>query len=122
VNVNCQFDVNFQTASFDAGQIEQVLINLVKNAKESGSDIENVGLQLTQHANILTFSVCDRGSGLTDAQMQQVLLPFFTTKASGTGVGLALCNEIVNSHHGKLRLANRAQGGLCVSFSLDLTL
>jgi len=122
VNVKCQFEVNFKTANFDAGQIEQVLINLVKNAIESGSNIEDVKLQLTQHANLLTFAVYDRGSGLSDAQMQQVLLPFFTTKANGTGVGLALCNEIVNSHQGKLRLANREHGGLCVSFSLNLTI
>jgi nitrogen fixation/metabolism regulation signal transduction histidine kinase len=120
LDVNCQFDVNFKTANFDAGQIEQVLINLVKNAKESDSPLEDIELNLTQHANLITFSVCDRGAGLTDKQMKQVLLPFFTTKPSGTGVGLALCNEIIKSHHGELKLTNRKHGGLCVSFSLNL--
>jgi len=52
--------------------------------------------------------------------MKQVLLPFFTTKTTGTGVGLALCNEIVSGHQGKLNIVNRTQGGLCVNFSLDL--
>jgi len=120
VHVECYYDVNVKTANFDAGQIEQVLINLVKNAKESGSDIEDVRFSLTQQANLITFAVSDRGSGLTDSQMNQVLLPFFTTKTTGTGVGLALCNEIVSGHQGKLNIANRSQGGLTVSFSLNL--
>lgn len=119
--VKCELDIYRQQASFDAGQIEQVVINLIKNAKESGSAIEDVGFKLQQQANLLTFTIYDRGCGLTDTQMQQVLLPFFTTKSTGTGVGLALCNEIVNSHGGNLRLNNRDHGGLAVSFSLDLS-
>jgi len=120
VATTCLFDVNITTAHFDAAQIEQVLINLVKNAKESGGNVNDVTLELSQQANLLTFSVCDRGTGLSDSQMQQVLLPFFTTKSTGTGVGLALCNEIVNSHGGKLKLGNREHGGLSVSFSLNI--
>ena len=55
---------------------------------------------------------------MTESQLQQALLPFFTTKVEGTGVGLALCNEIVIAHGGKLRLRNREGGGLSVMFSL----
>ena len=118
--VNCQYEVYSESATFDAGQIEQVLINLIKNAKESGSEPQDVSLKVCQQAQLLTFTVSDRGSGLTEQQMQQALLPFFTTKQSGTGIGLALSNDIVNSHGGKLRLVNREKGGLSVSFSLDL--
>ncbi len=121
VGVTCYFDVVREQAIFDAGQIEQVIINLVKNAKESGSALEEVGLEMKQQGRQLTFNIFDRGSGLSTQQQQQALLPFFTTKATGTGVGLALCNEIVIGHQGKLRLYNRQQGGLCVSFSLALT-
>ena len=56
---------------------------------------------------------------MTESQLQQALLPFFTTKPEGTGVGLALCNEIAIAHGGKLRLANRDNGGLNVIFSLS---
>ncbi len=120
VQVKCKINVSSQYAKLDAGQIEQVVINLVKNAKESGSDEQEVGVDISQQANLLTFSIYDRGSGLTESQMHQALLPFFTTKSTGSGVGLALCNEIVTNHGGKLRLANRQHGGLCVSFSLVL--
>jgi len=120
LEVPCFYDVHKKSAEFDAGQIEQVLINLVKNAKESGSKPEDVEFRLVQQARLLTFYVYDRGTGLTDNQLQQVLLPFFTTKSRGTGIGLALSNEIVNSHNGMLKLVNRSEGGLCVSFSLNL--
>jgi nitrogen fixation/metabolism regulation signal transduction histidine kinase len=121
VGVNCCFDVVREQAMFDAGQIEQVIINLIKNAKESGSELTDVGFEMKQQGKQLTFNVFDRGTGLSAKQQQQALLPFFTTKPTGTGVGLALCNEIVIGHQGKLRLYNRQQGGLCVSFSLELT-
>lgn len=118
--VRCYLDLTSEYGFFDAGQIEQVIINLIKNAKESGSAYEDIGFEMKQHIDQLIFNVFDRGSGLSPHQQQQALLPFFTTKPDGTGIGLALCNEIVNSHQGKLRLYNRKQGGLCVSFSLKL--
>ncbi len=121
IDVPCTIDVHRQKANFDAAQIEQVIINLVKNSLEAGGDKEEVGVVISQQVNLLTFSVFDRGTGVSDTQMQQVLLPFFTTKPAGSGVGLALCNEIVSNHGGKLRLSNREHGGLCVSFNITLS-
>jgi len=109
---------NGQSVEFDATQIEQVLINLIKNAKESGSPLNEVKLYVEKLANEMIFTLVDRGKGMTESQLQQALLPFFTTKVEGTGVGLALCNEIVIAHGGKLRIGNRENGGLSVTFSL----
>jgi nitrogen fixation/metabolism regulation signal transduction histidine kinase len=91
-NVNCYIDVVRESANFDPAQIEQVVINLVKNAKESGSDLSEVTFTLKQQAHMLDFIIDDRGSGLTEIQHQQALLPFFTTKQ--TGIGLALCKKL----------------------------
>jgi two-component system nitrogen regulation sensor histidine kinase NtrY len=104
----------------DAVQIEQVLINLFKNAKESGSSMNQILLSIYQTTTQLTFEVTDKGRGMTEQQLLQGLLPFYTTKSTGTGVGLALCNEIVIAHGGKLKLENLKEGGLRVSFTLTL--
>ncbi|WP_102794947.1 sensor histidine kinase [Bowmanella denitrificans] len=105
---------------FDPAQIEQVMLNLVKNARESGSDVKELGFELRQHGQQISFSVYDRGPGMTASQLSQALLPFYTTKSSGSGIGLTLCNEIISAHQGKLRLYNRDHGGLCVSFTLPV--
>jgi two-component system nitrogen regulation sensor histidine kinase NtrY len=119
-DVTCHLNIVRESAQFDPAQLEQVVINLIKNAKESGSEISDVSFSLKQQASTLNFIVNDRGTGLTEVQQQQALLPFFTTKQTGTGIGLALCNEIVSNHDGQLRLINREDGGLSVNFSLTL--
>ena len=112
-----RFEAN--TLLCDAAQIEQVLINLIKNAKESGSILGEILLRVYQTAGQITFEVTDQGKGMTEQQLLQALLPFYTTKSQGTGVGLALCNEIVIAHGGKLKLENQKEG-LRVAFSLSL--
>ncbi|MEP7245717.1 MAG: ATP-binding protein [Gammaproteobacteria bacterium] len=107
---------------FDASQLEQVLINLLKNAVESGSP--NDGVTVTVRAvadasgNGWTIVVADRGSGLTEDVLRDALLPFYSTKASGTGLGLTLCREIVEAHGGRLSLANREGGGAAMTIWL----
>ncbi len=105
-------------AHFDATQVEQALINLLKNAHESGSDPDAVSLKVGEHAGHWHIEVADRGPGMRDSVLQQALLPFYSTKRSGTGLGLALAREIVEAHGGQLRLDNRRHGGLRVSMLL----
>ncbi|HST27699.1 MAG TPA: ATP-binding protein [Rudaea sp.] len=102
---------------FDAAQIEQVLINLLKNAHESGSapDAVQVGIVAGADQRII---VSDRGPGMNESVLAQALLPFYSTKRSGTGLGLALAREITEAHGGRITLANRDGGGLRVSLIL----
>ena len=60
------------------------------------------------------ITINDKGSGMSAEVIQNALLPFYSTKHSGTGLGLALCREIIEAHDGKLVFNNRAEGGLCV--------
>ena len=108
-------------AAFDPAQVSQVLINLLKNAHESGSRDEAVELELRDLGHELRIEVRDRGSGMSEAVMTQALVPFYSTKRSGTGLGLALAREIVEAHGGRLALANREGGGLSVTASLPYT-
>jgi two-component system, NtrC family, nitrogen regulation sensor histidine kinase NtrY len=100
---------------FDATQLQQVLINLLKNAHESGSPKDAVTLSVRQNPQGLRLDVADAGPGMSPDVLEQALLPFYSTKQSGTGLGLPLCREIVEAHGGRLSLANRAEGGLIVS-------
>jgi nitrogen fixation/metabolism regulation signal transduction histidine kinase len=105
-------------ATFDVGQLEQVMINLLKNAAESGSPPEDVTVGVHTRAQGFLIEVADRGAGLSEQVLRDALLPFFSTKPSGTGLGLTLCREIVEAHGGRITLANRTGGGAIVSIHL----
>jgi PAS domain S-box-containing protein len=100
---------------FDPGQMQQALINLLKNAHESGSPPAEVRLAVepTGEGGV-RFRVLDRGAGLSDEGMKKALLPFYTSKPGGSGLGLPLCREIVEAHGGRLRIERRAGGGTAV--------
>ncbi|MDE2407456.1 MAG: ATP-binding protein [Xanthomonadaceae bacterium] len=105
-------------ARFDAAQLEQTLINLIKNAHESGSAPEDVQLTIRRLADDWRIEVLDRGSGMNEAVLANALLPFYSTKRHGTGLGLALAREITEAHGGRIALLNRDGGGLCVAMVL----
>jgi two-component system nitrogen regulation sensor histidine kinase NtrY len=107
------------TGYFDAAQIEQLLVNLVKNATEAGAAPEDISLSFElKDPRVVRLVVRDRGHGMPPDVMKRALLPLFSTKAGGGGIGLALCREIAEAHGGSLRLQARDGGGLEVVVKL----
>ncbi|WP_100643483.1 sensor histidine kinase [Alteromonas facilis] len=102
----------------DPIQLEQMLINLLKNAHESGSDPNDVSISAQQRASHVIIEVHDRGKGMSEKVLGQALIPFYSTKASGSGLGLALSREITDAHQGTISLQNRSDGGIKVRIVL----
>ena len=107
-------DIPASPGYFDPVQIQQVITNLLKNAHESGSSADQICLTVEQNSQCSVLQVMDRGTGMSANIMENALLPFYTTKQSGSGIGLSLCREIVDAHGGHIALQNRKGGGLCV--------
>jgi nitrogen fixation/metabolism regulation signal transduction histidine kinase len=100
---------------FDPAQLEQVLINLLKNAEEAGGPPGSVSLGVSApEPGATRLVVRDCGHGMSPEVMKSALVPFYSTKEGGTGLGLPLCREIVEAHGGVLRLESREGGGLDV--------
>jgi two-component system nitrogen regulation sensor histidine kinase NtrY len=105
-------------AHIDRAQLEQALLNLLKNAHESGSRPQDVELHVRRVQDVVRIDVLDRGTGMNDAVLTNALVPFYSTKRSGTGLGLALAREIAEAHGGRITLGNREGGGLAVTLIL----
>ncbi len=103
------------TGFFDPSQLEQALINLLKNANEAGGAKEAVQLEITPlEERAAELQILDRGRGFSPDALENALLPFFTTKPGGSGVGLALVREVVHAHGGRLTLGPREGGGAAI--------
>ena len=107
-----------QRGRFDPAQLEQALVNLLRNAHESGSPPADVVLRVKRAGANTAIEVSDRGSGMSEAVLANALLPFYSTKRDGTGLGLALVREIAEAHGGRVALANRPDGGLTVTITI----
>lgn len=100
---------------FDPAQMQQVLINLVKNAAEAGSAHDAITVEVRAASDGgVELLVMDRGAGMSHEVLQKALLPFYSTKKGGSGLGLPLCREIVEAHAGRLGIEQRQGGGTLV--------
>jgi len=101
-------------AQADADQLEQALINLVRNAVEAGGDTaEPVVLSAHRRHGTIAFEIRDTGPGV--ANPDNLFVPFFTTKPGGSGIGLVLARQVAEAHGGTLSLANREDGPGCLA-------
>jgi two-component system sensor histidine kinase TtrS len=108
----------------DMIEIEQVILNLAKNAIDAMTEADAPDRRLTieteavQQGETVRLSVSDSGPGITPEVRERLWEPFFTTRANGLGIGLAICRSIVESHDGRITAASEPEGGAVLSFEL----
>ena len=105
--------------------MQQVLLNLLKNAVEAMRDLPHASarlatLRVRRLGDTVEFSVTDRGPGIRDDLQDRLFEPFFTTKAEGMGIGLNICRSIVESHQGRLWAERPDEGGSRFRFTIPV--
>ncbi len=122
-----QFKLNCRHSSLlfagDESQIEQLLINLLKNAQQANAEqkLEQASeVTIESQNNQLKITIRDFGPGMPIEVLTKAFLPYYSTKADGSGIGLSICREISDGHQGQITLNNHPQGGLQVEVLLPI--
>lgn len=118
---DAEFESDLPQVQADPAQLEQLFINILNNAQQAAPD-KPIRVSLKAHDdNAIRVRVVDQGPGIEPALLGNVLLPFYSTKPNGSGMGLAICREIIEAHGGELSLQNPSEGGLAVEVVLLLS-
>jgi C4-dicarboxylate-specific signal transduction histidine kinase len=125
INVHLHPDQSIPLMNGDAVQIEQVILNLVKNSIEAMEDIKTSQKALTITSSLkapstIEVSVCDQGKGILPENIGKVFESFYTTKPYGLGIGLSISRSIVESHGGKIYVIPNLDCGVTFCFNLPL--
>ncbi|HTE31230.1 MAG TPA: ATP-binding protein, partial [Chryseolinea sp.] len=109
VNFSYTCSSEYLTIQADLEMIEQVLINLLKNAIEALAETENPTLQLigSYDENSVMIEIIDNGPGIIAEAVERIFVPFYTTKRTGSGIGLSLSRQIMQMHNGSINVESQ---------------
>jgi len=114
-SIDCRVSVPDEAISIkmDERMIEQVLINLVKNALEAlkGSSNPVLTLSVEENGNETILAVADNGPGIPEDQLDHIFIPFYSTRETGSGVGLSFSQHIMRMHQGRIHVRSRQDEG-----------
>jgi len=124
INIELNFDAEPVLVLVDKIQIQQVLMNFMKNAtvamEKCETDNRNLKIGLALNKDTAIVSVSDSGPGIDTNLKEKLFKPFVTTKKEGFGIGLTLCRSIIEKHKGEIWFDNMPEGGAKFSFSLKV--
>lgn len=123
IELDVQLDPSLPAVQADAVLIEQVAINLLRNAADALREQpgpRRIELRSQRSGAFVRVDVSDNGPGLAGRPPETLFAPFYSTKPEGMGMGLAICRSIVEAHHGALDARPAPAGGACFSFSLPI--
>ena len=101
----------------DKGMVEQLLLNLLKNAKEAceGKVEPKIDVRAEKIGDNVRITVSDNGQGISPDAQEKIFIPFYSTKAHGSGIGLSLCRQIVIRHRGKISVQSDNKSTLFIA-------
>ncbi|MBD9425804.1 PAS domain-containing protein [Pseudomonas sp. PDM15] len=120
MNVRWQCDVRLGELLCNRDTLVGTVLNLIENAIQAGGREANLKIHLYARDNSLRLCVSDNGPGIDEVTLARLGEPFFTTKTTGTGLGLAVVQAVVRAHQGELRLRSRVGRGTCATLVLPL--
>jgi two-component system sensor kinase FixL len=118
-----KIDDDLPPAHADRLQIRQVVVNLIKNAIEATADVPSAMIWVSatkRDDSMLLVQVRDNGPGLPDQSGRSLFDPFFSSKPKGMGLGLSICQTIIDAHGGKIWAESVKSGGALFSFTLKI--
>lgn len=121
LDVRVELDPNVSRVLVDRIQIQQVLLNLIRNGIEAMDGCVPRQLTISTRATSeeeVELAIADTGAGLSETVLENLFRPFTSTKAHGLGVGLSICKTIVEAHGGRLWAETRVEGGTIFRFTL----
>ena len=120
VTVKTKLARNLTATPVDATQLQQVLVNLVKNAAQAMTTGGTLTLQTGETSDDVWVSVTDTGGGIPQEQINRIFEPFYTTKKKGSGLGLMIVQRIVRAHNGRIELESHVGRGTTFRIWLPL--
>jgi len=116
-DINLEVELKTERFWADPAFIEQVLLNIIKNADEASNPGEKIKLRFSESANTSLIEIIDNGHGF--ANLDNLFVPLYSTKQNGQGIGLSFCRNIIEHHQGTIKLVNNTDAqGVTVSISL----
>jgi len=120
IEVQVSLDREAESVFVDRIQIQQVLVNLIRNAIEAmlDSPVRTLIISTSADGDAITVAIEDSGSGVSEDLAPQLFQPFVTSKESGMGIGLSICRTIIEAHGGRIWFEPAAEGGTIFQFTL----
>ena len=120
IQINSTVRPNDLEINADEKLIEQVLINLLKNAIEAGKDENDFKIELSgyEERGNVKIEVSDNGPGISSEVIDNIFVPFFTTKKEGSGIGLSLSKQILRRHGGNIEVVSKEDVGATFTVTL----
>ncbi len=120
ISIHLDLEPNLPPTQADTTLLHLAVLNLLKNASEAMNLLGTIHLKTFCYDNHVVLSITDSGCGISESYMKQIYEPFFTTKSTGTGIGLPITKKIIDLHNGKLLCSSTLEKETTFSIHLPI--